>query len=185
MFRTPSEHELFLELYARTAKKRGWLTLAWALVWNHHHFLVALTDGGLSDGMRVIHSGFSRRMHAKYDRTGTGHFVRHCFYAGQLKTDGSVLEVARYIDLNAVRAGLCRSPRDWKWSSYRANVGLAHPRTFHQPHELLEFVAARPRVAQREYRQFVTEGLAADSQVLDSEQGHEAGTGPLMLESAG
>src|SRR5437899_11522443 len=62
LFQSPGEHELFLELYERSARKYGWLTLAWTLVHNHHHFVIKLTDGGLSEGWREIHGSFSRRI---------------------------------------------------------------------------------------------------------------------------
>jgi Helix-turn-helix len=32
--------------------------------------------------------------------------------------------LARYLPLNPVRAGLCRSPDEWPWSSYAAIAGL-------------------------------------------------------------
>ena len=37
---------------------------------------------------------------------------------------GRVLELARYLVLNPVRAGMCAVPEQWPWSSYRAMVGL-------------------------------------------------------------
>jgi hypothetical protein len=39
-----------------------------------------------------------------------------------METDEQLLTVARYIVLNPVRAGLCRTAADWRWSSYRATV---------------------------------------------------------------
>src|SRR6266536_1838330 len=173
MFRDDADHELFLRLYGRTALKHRWVTLAWALIWNHHHFIVKLTDGGLSNGVRALHSNFSRRMHGKYGGTREGHLVRHCFYAGQIKTDEGILAAARYVDLNAVRAGLCERPDEWRWSSYRATLGLEHPQPFHQPHELHRLLGKTPRAARTAYRRYVHEGLVSDSHVLTSEQGYE------------
>ena len=37
-----------------------------------------------------------------------------------------VLACYRYIELNPVRAGMCVHPREYRWSSYRANTGEAH-----------------------------------------------------------
>ena len=82
LFETPQAHELYLALYGRTAAKFGWITVAWTLLWNHHHFLIKLTDGGLSEGMRVINHSFSRRVNAMTGRTGRGHLFKHGFYAG-------------------------------------------------------------------------------------------------------
>jgi putative transposase len=40
-----------------------------------------------------------------------------------IKSDSQLAEVARYILLNPVRAHLCKTAEDWRWSSYRAMVG--------------------------------------------------------------
>ena len=57
-------------MYARVARKYRWATIAWALMQNHHHFVIRLTDGGLSEGMRELHGGYSRWIHAMYGQTG-------------------------------------------------------------------------------------------------------------------
>jgi len=131
LFTTPGEHELYLELYERYATKFGWRTFAWALIWNHVHFLIQLTDGGLTEGMRAINHGFARRINAAYGRTGKGHVVRHSFFASHVTTDAYFAGVCGYIDLNAVEAGLAAAPEDWRWSGCAATLGLAPRRRFH------------------------------------------------------
>jgi putative transposase len=155
LFRTPGEHELFLELYERYSAKFGLRTLAWCLLWNHHHFLVQLTDGGLSEAMQLIHHGFSRRMNAVYGRTGKGHLVRHSFFAELVQTDAYFRQVNRYIDLNPVEAGRCIAPEDWPWSGCAATLGLAKPRTFHDVRAQLGQFGASPLRAQTKYRRLL------------------------------
>jgi REP element-mobilizing transposase RayT len=183
LFETVGQHELYLTLYERFAKKYGWRTLAWTLMGNHHHFVIRLTRGGLSDGMRTLNSGFSRRIHAIQGETGKGHLVRHCFYGGPLTTESSVLEVCRYVDLNAPRAGLCEAPEDWRWSGHRALVGLERPREFHHPQDLLELLDRSPMRARAEYRAFVLAGLVSDGLDLASEQGVRTATSFRVVES--
>lgn len=177
LFRDDNEHELFLRLYTMTASKYGWKTLSWALMWNHHHFLLRLVNGGLSDGMRALHSNFSRRMNAKYGLTNQGHLVRHCFFASEATTLESVTSRARYIDLNPVRAGLCRQPTDWRWSSYAATLDHAYPEPFHNPDELLALLDDDPRRARRAYREFVRDGDARTEADPWTEHGYEGVTG--------
>jgi REP element-mobilizing transposase RayT len=158
LFETREHHELYLALYDRAARKLGWVTLAWTLLWNHHHFLIKLTDGGLSEGMGVINRSFSRRMNELSGMTGSGHLVRHGFYAGLVETDAHLLAACRYIDLNAVTARREDSAEQWPWSGYRAAIGLEHPRPFHQVSALLQLFGPNPNVARRSYRRFVEEG---------------------------
>ena len=38
-----------------------------------------------------------------------------------------LLELARYVVLNPVRAGICDLPEDWPWSSHQAMLGRIAP----------------------------------------------------------
>ena len=183
LFQAPELHELYLSLYGRFSLKYGWRTLAWALMKNHYHFVIRLTRGGLSDGMRTINSGFSRRIHAIEGETGMGHLVRHCFYGGPLKDEGGVLAACRYVDLNAPRAGLCESPENWHWSGHRASIGMESPRPFHCPEDLLILLDRSPSRARAAYRDFVLAGLASDGLDPTSEQGVGTATTLRMVES--
>jgi len=171
LFETPEHHELYLALYGRTAIRLGWITLAWTLLWNHHHFLIKLTTGGLSEGMAVINRSFSRRLNELNGRTGTGHLIRHGFYAGRLDTEAHILATCRYIELNAVSARPDESLADWPWSGYRAALGLEHPRPFHHVSHLLELFGPTPNAARRTYRRFVEDGLDPSRRVQTPGEG--------------
>ena len=173
LFETPEQHELYLFLYGRTAVKLGWITLAWTLLWNHHHFLIKLTDGHLSEGMAVINRCFSRRINELTGKTGTGHLVRHGFYAGPLDTEAHLLATCRYIDLNAVSARRNETLEHWPWSGFRAAIGLEHPRPFHHVSSLLELFGSTPNTARRAYRRFVEEGHDGSRRVPSPGDGHE------------
>jgi putative transposase len=162
LFRNAGECALYLRLYAASAQEFGWITLDWTLLWNHHHFLIRLTGGGLSEGMRKVNHSFSRRMNAIYGRTNKGHLVRHCFYAGEIENEEHLLAACRYIDLNPVRAGQCKSPAGWRWGGYRALVGRDYPEPFHDVSQLLGLFAPTPAAAHRAYRRHVLAGLDPD-----------------------
>jgi len=165
LFETPAQHEVFLRMYARTARKHGWETPSWALMKNHHHFVVRLTQGGLSEGMRELHGGYARWIHALYGQTRQGHLFRHAFFARELTSEADVLLTCCYVDLNASRAGASQLPEATEWCGYRATVGLDHPRPFHTPSILLELISPGPKTAQAAYRRLVHERLAFLSQV--------------------
>jgi REP element-mobilizing transposase RayT len=163
LFANDLQHERFLTMYQRVSRKYHWDTLSWALVMNHHHLVVRLTDGGLSEGLRELHGGYSRWLHVVYGQTGQGHLFRHAFFARELRTEGEVLVACSYVDLNlaSVRAGATQDRS--RWCGYRATIGLEHPRPFHKPSVLLEIIDRRPATAQLTYRGFVQDGLALRS----------------------
>ena len=157
LFEDVGQHEVFLRMYTRVARKYAWETLEWALVENHHHFVIRLSQGGLSEGWREIHGGYSRWFHLIHGETRQGHLFRHGFFGRQLKTDAQVIAACRYVSLNLLRSRSRPTPRKDDWGGYGAVVGLTHPRSFHSPHALLELLAPRPAAARKMYRDLVRE----------------------------
>ena len=78
-----------------------------------------------------------------------------------------LLELARYVVLNPVRAAMVRSARDWPWSSYRATAGMAEAPACLQVDWLLSAFGAKRTLATEAYRQFVGEGREASSPWAD------------------
>ncbi|MCK5827524.1 hypothetical protein KAH43_03280 [Candidatus Bipolaricaulota bacterium] len=52
-----------------------------------------------------------------------GHIFQVRFKSILIEKDSHLLELTRYIVLNTVRAKMVRSPRECRWSSYRASAG--------------------------------------------------------------
>jgi putative transposase len=52
-----------------------------------------------------------------------GHLFQGRFKAILVERDAYLLELARYVVLNPVRAAMVPEAGDWPWSSYRAVVG--------------------------------------------------------------
>jgi REP element-mobilizing transposase RayT len=140
LFHTADEHELFLTMYAGVARKHAWSTLSWALMKNHHHFVIALTRGGLSEGMRELHGGYSRRIHAHYGQTRKGHLFRHAFFARELVGERAVLGSCAYVDLNPSAHRLRFTPRRSDWCGCAATLGRTKRRAFHTPEALLRLL---------------------------------------------
>jgi hypothetical protein len=113
--------------------------------------------------MQLLNCGFARRMNRRYGRTG--HLFRQRFYGGPIKDDAHLLEACRYIVLNPVRAGICKEPEEWLWSSYRATAGLDFAPEFLAVPGLLGLFHLRPEEARKAYVRFVA---AARRQVSDT-----------------
>lgn len=165
LYKDNIEYEIFLRMYARVSSKYRWETLAWALMKNHYHFVVHLSEGGLSEGMRELNGGFSRWRNEIYGQTRKGHLVRHAFFARPLVNEGDVIGTCAYVDLNPIAHRSSATVRSQDWSSLAATLGGAHPRTFHRPAALLELLDEHPERAQRKYRQVVRERHARRSQL--------------------
>jgi REP element-mobilizing transposase RayT len=155
LFANKVEHEVFLLMFTRVALKYRLRTLTWALMKNHHHFVLRLTDGGLSEAMRELHGGYSRWRHEVYGQTRLGHLVRHAFFARELEDGEDVVRACVYVDLNPAAKRISCRPRRADWSGYASTLGLSHPRPFHSPSDLLELLDAKPAAARSSYRRLV------------------------------
>ena len=151
-------------MLGRAAEKYEWVVLAYCLMTNHYHLLVRVPRGGLSAGIRLLNGGYSRRTNVRYGRVG--HLFQNRFGAVHVTRDEHLKEASRYIVLNPVRAGLCAAPAHWRWSSYRAAVGLEFPLPFLACDELLGLFGRSPAAARSAYGAFVLDGLVPVSDTV-------------------
>jgi hypothetical protein len=72
--------------------------------------------------MQQLGSSYSQSFNRRHGRVG--HVLQGRYKAILVERQTHLLELARYVVLNPVRAGLCHSAGKWRWSSYRATAGL-------------------------------------------------------------
>ncbi|MEJ1370334.1 MAG: addiction module toxin RelE, partial [Candidatus Sedimenticola sp. (ex Thyasira tokunagai)] len=92
-----------------------------------------------------------------------GHVFQGRFKAILVEKEGYLLELARYIVLNPVRAGMVRSAEKWPWSSYRFTAGIEICPEWFDSNWLLSGFAKRRSTAIRRYMQFVADGVQQPS----------------------
>jgi putative transposase len=124
--RTLSDVQERPPLAGRALRSRGELpehrpmrVLAMCLMPNHFHLLLwPREDGELSEFMRLLTVTHTQRWHAAHGTAGTGPLYQGRFKSFPVQRGSAVLAVARYVERNAVRAGLERRPGEgWRWSS--------------------------------------------------------------------
>jgi hypothetical protein len=52
------DHYVFVRLLERSVDKYEWVVYAWCLMTNHYHFVVRISEGGLSEGMSELNGSF-------------------------------------------------------------------------------------------------------------------------------
>jgi putative transposase len=123
IYRDARDRERFLSLLADVVISLRWECLAYCLLDTHFHLLVMTPDPNLDRGLKHLNGVYAQGFNHRHGRIG--HLVQDRYRAVIVEREAHLRESIRYIALNPVRAGLCRRPEVWPWSSYPAILGLA------------------------------------------------------------
>lgn len=168
IFRDDRDRNKFLELLGTTAQDLGIEVHGYCLMGNHYHLLVETPKGGLSRAMKAIGGRYSQWFNWRHKRSG--HLFEGRFKSVLVQKERHLLELARYVVLNPVRAGLAERAGDWRWSNYRVTAGRGTaPPWLAVDWTLAQF--ARSRYTAREaYRRFVAAGKDSGEKVEQLEK---------------
>jgi REP element-mobilizing transposase RayT len=151
-----ADREEFLRLLTQTIKRYDWYCHAYCLMDNHYHLLIETGTASLSKGMKILNGSYTQYFNRQHNRVG--HVFQGRFKAILIQKDSYLLELARYIVLNPVRAEMVRQAKEWPWSSYRAMVGLNEPIECLTTDWVLAGFAKTRKTAQERFAKFVKEG---------------------------
>jgi putative transposase len=161
IFEDDADRSRFLEVLGQVARDFNWLCHAYCLMTNHYHLVIETPDGNLSKGMRQLNGVFTQHSNRRHARTG--HLFQGRFKGSLVDGDSYLLELARYVVLNPVRARMVSQPGEWPWSSYAAMIGGVLSPGWLETDGLLAAFAKRRVIARERYRAFVFEGMNAES----------------------
>jgi putative transposase len=139
------DYERGLLLLERAVSRFEFRCHAWCFLPNHYHLLVTSELGNLSKAMHWLGTCSAQTFNRRHERSG--HLYQGRFESRLVEDDDYLLELARYVPLNPVRAELCDSPEDWRWSSYAATTGLLPKPGYLDPETLLEGLGSRTAYA--------------------------------------
>lgn len=150
-----------LALLGKYKDRHGIEIHSYCLMGTHPHVVCTSTQGQqeFSKFWKVVNHQFACWFNKRSNRRGQ--VVMERMRSPRIQAKGNhQLTVMRYGDLNPVRAGLVRSPKDWRWSTYRYYA-------FGEPNDLIvpapEYLALGLTAPQRRiaYRNLFTMPLSA------------------------
>ncbi len=148
----------FLSLVAVVVPLHEWICSAYCLMTSHYHLLVTTPEANLGRGMQLLNGVYAQTFNRRHGEVG--HVFESRYQSPRVENEQHLLEVTRYIVLNPVRAGTCDDPAEWKWSSYRATLGLATAPRFLALDSVLDlFSSSDLEVARQTFRAFVEDDL--------------------------
>ncbi|MFB1490710.1 MULTISPECIES: transposase [unclassified Thiocapsa] len=154
--RDVGDRQMFFDVLAGVWERFNWVIHADCLMTNHCHLLVETPDGNLARGMRELNGVYTQRFNRVHQRVG--HVFQGRYKAILIQKEAYLLEVARYVVLNPVRARMVRSPEDYPWSSYRAMIGEDAAPEWLETRAILSAFGRTEADAVAGYRSFVAAG---------------------------
>ena len=168
IFQKDGDYEAFERILAEALEHvPGMRLLAYCRMPNHWHLVVwPRDDGELSDFGHWLTLTHTQRWHAHYHDVGTGHLYQGRFKSFPIAQDEHFLTVCRYVERNALRAGLVHRAEAWRWGSLwqrqqseRAGTLLLSPWPIAEPpHWLKEVNRAQTEAELEAVRQSVRRG---------------------------
>ncbi len=157
LFRDDDDRLCYLGILAKAWKKFGFNFHTYSLMDNHIHLLLTIKENFYLAGlMHWVQLGYARYFNGRYKQVG--HVFQARYHAIVIEKDAYLLNVDRYIQLNAVRAGIVAKPEDYRWSSYRDCLSPAK-NSYLEHATVLNYFGSSNETRIAAYREFVDSAI--------------------------
>lgn len=163
-FYADEDYVYYLQWLQEYSRQSGCALHAYVLMTNHVHLLLTPKQAdSVSLLMKQLGQRYVQYVNRTYQRSGTlweGRF-RSCL----TQEETYLLTCQRYIEMNPVRAGMVKTPDEYRWSSFRANA-LGEPHPTLTPHPIYQSLGTTEGNRQQAYRELFRQEL--DPGMIDS-----------------
>lgn len=159
------DRRAWLALLGQVCERFNWRCHAYCQMTNHYHLVLETPEGNLSQGMRQLNGVYTQTVNRVHQCIG--HVFQGRYKAILVERDSYLLELARYVVLNPVRAGMVEDAGQWTWSSYRATAGEVAAPSWLETDWLLSQFGRRRKRAIAKYKDFVRAGVGLPSVWMD------------------
>ena len=116
LFHKDADFEAFERVLGEGLSRYPVDLITYCLMGNHWHLVVSPRQpGAMGRLMGWVGVTHVRRHHEHYHTRGGGHLYQGRFKSFPIEQDHHLLRVARYVEANAVRAGLVQQAQEWPW----------------------------------------------------------------------
>jgi putative transposase len=159
-FETNEDFDLYLQTLRLFKNKHQFRLFNYELMNSHVHlFLKPSKTIPLHKTMLMINWTYARNYNKRKKRKG--HFWLDRYKSLPVQTDSHALALMRYINRNAVRAGIVKKPGDWKWSGYRF-YALGEPNDLLDIHPTILGLSTSIEIRRRTFQDYVCTDLVGD-----------------------
>lgn len=118
MCRSPKDFAAFERVLLQAHERCPLRILSYCIMGNHWHFVAwPKEDGQLTDFFRWLAHTHAMRWRVAHNTVGYGHLYQGRYKSFPVQAGEPLLKVCRYVERNALTAGLVRRAEEWPWSS--------------------------------------------------------------------
>jgi putative transposase len=157
IFKSHHDRREFIRRLECVLTKTGCRCYAWALMPNHIHLLLRISDYSLSGFMRKLLTGYAIYFNHRYDRIG--YLFQNRFKSILCQEEMYFLELVRYLHLNPVRASILKTMSEldsYAWTGHSTLIGKRHNSWQITDEVLSRFGKGKEAITG--YRQFLEDG---------------------------
>ena len=111
IYRDDTDRLAWQEVLALVCERYHFVVHNFCQMSNHYHLLVETVEANLSQGTRQLNGVYTQHFNRRHKLVG--HVLQGRYQAILVQQENYLLELARYIVLNPVRAHMVVSPDDW------------------------------------------------------------------------
>jgi REP element-mobilizing transposase RayT len=160
----------WLSIFSEVCGRFNWICHTYCLMGNHFHVVVETLEATLSKGMRHLNGVYAQAFNRRHELVG--HLFQGRFKSILIEKEAYLLELARYVPLNPVRARLSKEPGEWQWSNYQQTIGAVPAPKWLETDWLLSQFSSDEERARTLFIDFVAAGVGRSS--IWDELGEEA-----------
>ncbi len=128
LFGKDGDFEAFQRVMIEAHQRHPIRILSFCVMPNHWHFVVwPEEDGQLTAFFRWLTHTHAMRWRVAHRTVGYGPLYQGRFKSFPVQSDEHLLTVARYVERNALTAGLVPRAEAWRWGSLRARLHADEP----------------------------------------------------------
>ncbi len=120
IFYEESDYEKLKQIIKESEEPNRFRIFAYCFMGNHIHLLIKEEEETIGQAIKRIGLHFVYWYNIKYQRVG--HLFQDRFKSEPVESNEYFLTVLRYIHQNPVKANLCKSIKEYKYSSYREYI---------------------------------------------------------------
>ena len=160
------DREAWLSILGQVCDRFNFVVHSFCQMSNHYHMVVETVEGNLARGMRQLNGSYTQYFNRRHRLVG--HLFQGRYKAILVQKENYLLELARYVVLNPLRANMVASLDEWEWSSHSYVLGRRCPPTWLEIDWLLSMFGSERGPALEAYCSFVLQGRGIASPLEDT-----------------